>query len=286
MDYALYLNGVFEVGLREILGVHSSEPDRTCYLQPHGADEIKKLREEPPSLTNPVKIYISTTTNLTHISYCAEIIGWENKSSISDSRIKGLNDHIRQYQPEEGSIYMEINGKTPVNLISVINLRRLEVRMPVGKLKKVDNGGNLGVRTQPGGYSYVVPLEIEQSVDSELNTISLTELNNQLEDGIKESKDLTSAERAKRVAAQNTLPERISIISTGFRRNPDVVVEVLNRAEGLCEECFKPGPFKKRSNGEPYLEVHHKVWLSQGGEDTVENAIALCPNCHRKMHFG
>ena len=26
------------------------------------------------------------------------------------------------------------------------------------------------------------------------------------------------------------------------------------------------------------------VELSKGGEDTVENAVALCPNCHRKMH--
>jgi len=28
------------------------------------------------------------------------------------------------------------------------------------------------------------------------------------------------------------------------------------------------------------------VPLSEGGEDTLENAIALCPNCHRKMHYG
>ncbi|OOL15317.1 hypothetical protein BXQ27_32765, partial [Klebsiella aerogenes] len=26
--------------------------------------------------------------------------------------------------------------------------------------------------------------------------------------------------------------------------------------------------------------------LSNGGEDSVENAIALCPNCHRQAHFG
>jgi 5-methylcytosine-specific restriction protein A len=26
--------------------------------------------------------------------------------------------------------------------------------------------------------------------------------------------------------------------------------------------------------------------LSTGGEDTLENAIALCPNCHRRAHFG
>ena len=24
--------------------------------------------------------------------------------------------------------------------------------------------------------------------------------------------------------------------------------------------------------------------LAKGGEDTLRNAVALCPNCHRKMH--
>jgi len=32
--------------------------------------------------------------------------------------------------------------------------------------------------------------------------------------------------------------------------------------------------------------VHHKKTLALGGEDTVDNSLALCPNCHREMHFG
>ena len=35
---------------------------------------------------------------------------------------------------------------------------------------------------------------------------------------------------------------------------------------------------------EIYRLTHHKKWLSNGGEDTTENTVALCPNCHRKMH--
>lgn len=35
---------------------------------------------------------------------------------------------------------------------------------------------------------------------------------------------------------------------------------------------------------EAYLETHHIVWVSQGGSDTMDNTVALCPNCHRKMH--
>ena len=44
-----------------------------------------------------------------------------------------------------------------------------------------------------------------------------------------------------------------------------------------------PAPFSDK-NGEPYLESHHVEWLSKGGEDSIDNVVALCPNCHRKMH--
>lgn len=48
--------------------------------------------------------------------------------------------------------------------------------------------------------------------------------------------------------------------------------------------CNSEAPFIRRTNGSPYLEVHHKTPLAEDGEDTVENAIALCPNCHRELH--
>jgi 5-methylcytosine-specific restriction protein A len=56
--------------------------------------------------------------------------------------------------------------------------------------------------------------------------------------------------------------------------------------QGVCEECKNAAPFFKKADGFPYLEVHHRVPLAKGGDDTVENGIALCPNCHRKFHFG
>lgn len=38
-------------------------------------------------------------------------------------------------------------------------------------------------------------------------------------------------------------------------------------------------------NGNPYLECHHIIWLSEGGADDLQNTAALCPNCHKKMHI-
>jgi len=96
----------------------------------------------------------------------------------------------------------------------------------------------------------------------------------------------SSALRQQRLANAPKLPEAIQVVSRAYRRNPDVIAEVLSRAKGKCEECHSLAPFPRASDGSPYLEVHHRIMLSHGGEDTVENAFALCPNCHRKLHFG
>ncbi|WP_237113909.1 HNH endonuclease [Pseudomonas aeruginosa] len=92
--------------------------------------------------------------------------------------------------------------------------------------------------------------------------------------------------RAARLAAAPAMPKVVYRIVREFERNPDVVAEVLLRANGICEACRQPAPFLRRRDGSPYLEVHHITPLADGGEDTVVNAIALCPNCHREKHFG
>lgn len=104
---------------------------------------------------------------------------------------------------------------------------------------------------------------------------------NDVSRSLKESR----SSRQARLATAPKIPDRISTTSISFRRNPDVVAEVLLRAEGKCESCLQPAPFVRASDETPYLEVHHHVMLSAGGEDTVVNAIALCPNCHRAAHY-
>jgi len=54
-------------------------------------------------------------------------------------------------------------------------------------------------------------------------------------------------------------------------------------AHGRCDLCAMTAPFMT-SKGKPYLECHHVTPLAKGGGDTIDNAVALCPNCHRKMH--
>jgi hypothetical protein len=98
-------------------------------------------------------------------------------------------------------------------------------------------------------------------------------------------KDSAPTRRA-RLKAATKHPAKVLTLAQIYARNPDVVAEVLLRANGVCEICLNPAPFRRAKDGSPYLEVHHKIQLSANGEDTVENAIAVCPNCHRHAHFG
>lgn len=79
-------------------------------------------------------------------------------------------------------------------------------------------------------------------------------------------------------------PPCVSTVSNSYVRDPAVKRWVLDVAHGVCEGCCEPAPFKG-IDGYPYLEVHHVMPLALLGSDRVSNAVALCPNCHRRCHF-
>lgn len=108
----------------------------------------------------------------------------------------------------------------------------------------------------------------------------------QFEAAVAKSLGDPAAARRLRLQEAKKTPDTVTATTTVYVRNPDVVAEVLLRADGQCELCKGSAPFNRKADGSPYLEVHHQVQLSKGGEDTVENAVALCPNCHRREHFG
>src|SRR6478736_710067 len=60
---------------------------------------------------------------------------------------------------------------------------------------------------------------------------------------------------------------------------------VLARSGGQCELCHQEAPFE-RLDGTPYLEPHHTRRLSDGGPDHPRWVAAICPNCHRRIHYG
>jgi 5-methylcytosine-specific restriction endonuclease McrA len=78
-------------------------------------------------------------------------------------------------------------------------------------------------------------------------------------------------------------PDRVDSSGPEFKRDPAVKAWVLEFADGTCELCRRQAPFYD-AYGDPFLELHHVKPLGDGGPDTVTNAVALCPNCHRACH--
>nr|WP_269819646.1 HNH endonuclease signature motif containing protein [Paraglaciecola chathamensis] len=103
---------------------------------------------------------------------------------------------------------------------------------------------------------------------------------------VTESLELDLTARNEKLESAPKKPKVLSVTTKVYSRNPDVVAAVLIRAKGICEKCKKSAPFIRAKDNSPYLEVHHKIMLANDGEDTVSNAIALCPNCHRESHYG
>ena len=68
-------------------------------------------------------------------------------------------------------------------------------------------------------------------------------------------------------------------------RSASVKAYVLARANGNCEACGEPAPFET-STETKYLETHHIRRISDGGPDHPRWVAAVCPNCHREIHFG
>lgn len=95
-----------------------------------------------------------------------------------------------------------------------------------------------------------------------------------------------SLEDLKIIAAKQSKdkPKEVTTTVKQVARDPYIAEYARRRANGICQLCGQKAPFN-RADGEPYLESHHIEWLSNGGADSIENTVALCPNCHRRMHI-
>ncbi len=87
--------------------------------------------------------------------------------------------------------------------------------------------------------------------------------------------------------ARNTDPRPQQVQQTiyTYSRNNTLKNYVKRRSDYSCEmpSCNYQG-FQKE-NGERYIEIHHVIPLSERGEDSINNTVALCPNCHRALHY-
>ena len=126
---------------------------------------------------------------------------------------------------------------------------------------------------------FIFPLQLETTY-----TMDYDDYKTNLKIRERLSRRKSDEELLKKVKSKQEKTKSIrNIKTTVYERDEDVAEYVKRRAKGVCDLCGNRAPFENKKN-EPYLEEHHIKWLSEGGDDSIDNAVALCPNCHRRMH--
>lgn len=94
---------------------------------------------------------------------------------------------------------------------------------------------------------------------------------------------LSDKELARYSAVKNINIKPKKTETVVYHRDPYLKQMVKRIADGKCQYCGNDAPFVDKQ-GEPYLEAHHVVRLADGGKDSIDNMVAICPNCHRRVH--
>jgi 5-methylcytosine-specific restriction protein A len=185
---------------------------------------------------------------------------------------------LMQSNPEvvKTHVYRELSKKYPWRTESAFERRMMNISH-VLKLSGRDWLDGL----KP--LKHVGPNKVRE-IEEILAEVESREVN---EDAIRDSVVKEALSKEKKIERPNgsLKPVRKSAKKMVYSRDVNVISWVLDNANGKCELCNSAAPFID-GGGIPFLEVHHVIHLADGGPDTVENAVALCPNCHRELHYG
>lgn len=137
------------------------------------------------------------------------------------------------------------------------------------------------------GDDYVLTEQGSLAVDSGVHLPNLQEPTEEsVEKSKREKPDQASLrERARQASVETATQRTITREAIEYRRSSAIRRYVMDRADGVCEGCDEPAPFTSQT-GEPYLQAHHVEELSDGGADSPSSVVALCPNCHYRVHHG
>lgn len=190
-----------------------------------------------------------------------ELTLFNNNLKLAESSQKGIDVYLFEQFKEKQLIYRG----------------RVKLCDKVGQEQQKDIDGNLR-------NTYIFPLQIipEDRASSRLMIDKITAYQKEMSE---QARKLTDKKLVDKIEKKNTNKSSKRFVNSEvYDRDPNVAEYVKRRAGGYCDLCGEKAPFNNLE-GEPYLESHHLIWLSNDGEDSIDNAVALCPNCHKKMHI-
>jgi len=177
-------------------------------------------------------------------------------------------------------------------------LEKQRYRVPIRYLKTMlDNPILIDDLSEVDGFNDIGILDGRQASSWPLEPAAFHHLKGSEEEmnyliSLQEDEPVTTYSRIQALEEQYkyAVPEVKERISNYIERG-----EIANAYKAVtgykCQVCeavgLNPVGFKKE-NGEPYIETHHVIPVSnmEAGLLGVNNLLTLCPNHHRQMHYG
>jgi 5-methylcytosine-specific restriction protein A len=263
--------GVPDSVVDEILKSQENSSNDFFLLQPHSKNGWPQFDNS----SMPTDLYITLKSDWNHVYYQCKILKCLRKTELSQHKIDIYNDHLRAFQRNELTITKAKTELDPYEvLIEIKPLVELDFPKHISGLIKCNDKEAMKSRTQPNGHSKVFESEVWQTQ----KLLKQKDVEGDLDKNVAEFRHLSLKELKKNALetqSAKSKPKKTWSLSSGFVRNPYVIAYTLEKANGVCESCNQPAPFKKKKDNNPFLEVHHKKMLSDGGKDTIENTIAL-----------
>ncbi|WP_018391821.1 DUF3578 domain-containing protein [Bacillus sp. 37MA] len=110
---------------------------------------------------------------------------------------------------------------------------------------------------------------------------------------IKFQEDITFAKASSTEETPQNIPDQgtTNSVKTKWKRSAEKAKEALIKANYQCEIDINHETFVSPRTNKNFVEAHHLIPMSNQGSfnfslDVPGNIIALCPNCHRKIHHG
>lgn len=219
-----------------------------------------------------VLISKQTGKSIYHDTWVDNMLHYTGMGQVGDQKLDFAQNKTLKDSAKNGVIVhlFEVFKDTEYTYAGIVKLAK-----PPYKVTEPDKNNNKRI-------VYKFPLKLKTSEYCP-NNDTLIQNEEKLEKSISRKTIQEIKELAIEKSKLNKNKHLVRKVSTNtYDRSPAIRELVKELAKGICQLCENKAPFEVK--GKPFLHVHHIEYLSNGGEDTIENAIAVCPNCHAKIH--
>jgi len=221
--------------------------------------------------TNTLVLVSDHTKALYEDRWDGNVLHYTGMGRVGDQTLTSQNKTVAE----------SISNKVELHLFEVFEAKKY---LYMGVVKLADEPYQEEQLDDKGQHRqvWVFPLMLEDKQKEVFLSDQTIKMKQELRE--KKVRKLDESELENRARTARRKSSKRQTISTTYERDPYITEFAKRWAKGICQLCDQPAPYVNK-NGEPHLHTHHIKWLSLGGEDSIYNTIALCPNCHDKMHI-